>query len=137
MNLKSIALKEFRLKVYVLQDCIYMTVTKETNYSDGDQTDVSQRLEKRRKNESRSVLSNSLRPHRLQSPWNSPGQNTGVGSLSLLQRIFSTQELNQNLLHCKRFLHQLNYQGSSGKRRWCIYKEISFFGGRGDGILPS
>ena len=39
-----------------------MTVTKETNYSDGDQTDVSQRLEKRRKNESRSVLSNSLDP---------------------------------------------------------------------------
>ena len=35
--------------------------------------------------ESRSVLSNSLRPHGLYSPWNSPGQNTGVGSLSLLQ----------------------------------------------------
>ena len=29
--------------------------------------------------ESRSVVSNSLRPHRLHSPWNSPGQNTGVG----------------------------------------------------------
>ena len=35
--------------------------------------------------ESRSVVSNSLRPHGLYSPWNSPGQNTGVGSLSLLQ----------------------------------------------------
>ena len=34
--------------------------------------------------ESRSVMSNSLRPHRLYSSWNSPGQNTGVGSLSLL-----------------------------------------------------
>ena len=30
----------------------------------------------------------SLRPHGLHSPWNSPGQNTGVGSLSLLQGIF-------------------------------------------------
>ena len=30
-------------------------------------------------------MSNSLQPHGLYSPWNSPGQNTGVGSLSLLQ----------------------------------------------------
>ena len=33
------------------------------------------------------------------SPWNSPGQNTGVGSLSLLQGIFPTQGLNSVLLH--------------------------------------
>ena len=45
--------------------------------------------------ESRSVTSDSLRPHGLYSPWNSPGQNTGVGSLSLLQGIFQTQESNQ------------------------------------------
>ena len=32
------------------------------------------------KSESRSVLSGSLRPHGLYSPWNSPGRNTGVGS---------------------------------------------------------
>ena len=42
--------------------------------------------------ESRSVVSDSLRPHGLYTPWNSPGQNTGVGSLSLLQRIFSTSQ---------------------------------------------
>ena len=36
-------------------------------------------------------MSDSLRPHVLYSPWNSPGQNTGVGSLSLLQGIFPTQ----------------------------------------------
>ena len=41
--------------------------------------------------ESRSVVSNCLQPHGLYSPWNSPGQNTGVGSLSLLQGIFSTR----------------------------------------------
>ena len=40
--------------------------------------------------ESRSVVSDSLWPCGLCSPWNSPGQNTGVGSLSLLQGIFST-----------------------------------------------
>ena len=37
---------------------------------------------------SRSVVSNSLQPYGLYSPWNSPGQNTGVDSLSLLQGIF-------------------------------------------------
>ena len=41
-------------------------------------------------NESRSVMSDSLQSHELYSPWNSPGQNTGVGSLSLLQRIFNS-----------------------------------------------
>ena len=48
--------------------------------------------------ETRSVMSNSLRPHELYSPWNSPGQNTGVGSLSPLQRIFPIQGLNPGLL---------------------------------------
>ena len=39
-------------------------------------------------------------------------KNTGVGSLSLLQRIFPTQESNWDLLHCKLILYQLSYQGS-------------------------
>ena len=38
-------------------------------------------------------MSNFLRPHGLYSPWNSLGQNTGMGSLSLLQGIFLAQEL--------------------------------------------
>ena len=38
-------------------------------------------------------MSDSLQPHELYSPWNSLGQNTGVGSLSLLQGIFPTQEI--------------------------------------------
>ena len=42
--------------------------------------------------ESRSVASKSLWPHGLDSPWDSLGQNTGVGSLSFLQEIFPTQE---------------------------------------------
>ena len=50
--------------------------------------------------ESSSVVFDSLGPHGLYSPWNSPGQNTAVGSLSLLQRIFPTQGLNPDLLHC-------------------------------------
>ena len=51
-------------------------------------------------------------PHRLYSPWNSPGQNTRVGSLSLLQGIFPTQGSNWGLLHCRQILYQLSYQGS-------------------------
>ena len=39
-------------------------------------------------------------------------KNTGVGSLSLLQRTFLTQELNLGLLHCRQILYQLSYQGS-------------------------
>ena len=62
--------------------------------------------------ESRSVVSDSLRPHELYSPWNSPVQNTGVGSLSLLQGIFPTQESNRGLPHCRRILYQLSNQGS-------------------------
>ena len=38
-----------------------------------------------KRSESCSVMSDPLRPYGLYSPWNSPGQNTGVGSLSLLQ----------------------------------------------------
>ena len=98
-----------------------------------------------------SVMYDCLWPRGPYSPWNSPGQNTGVGSLipspgdlpnpgikprspamqdslpaepqgkpentgedrlSLLQEIFLTQELNWGLLHCRRILYQLSYQGS-------------------------
>ena len=51
--------------------------------------------------ESRSVISDSLQPHGLHSLWNSSGQNTGVGSLSLLQGICPIQESNWSLLHCR------------------------------------
>ena len=54
--------------------------------------------------ESHSVVSDSLQPHGLCSPWNSPGQNTGVGSLSLLQRIFPTQDRTQVSCIAGRFL---------------------------------
>ena len=49
-------------------------------------------------------------------PSEPPGKpkNTGVGSLSLLQVIFPTQELNWGLLHCRWILYQLSYQGSPG-----------------------
>ena len=47
-------------------------------------------------------------------PTEPPGKpkNTGVGSLSLLQQILPTQGLNRGLLHCKRILYQVSYQGN-------------------------
>ena len=50
--------------------------------------------------ESHSIMSDSLWPHRLYTPWNCPGQNTGVGSLSLFQGIFTTQGSDPGLSHC-------------------------------------
>ena len=61
---------------------------------------------------SHSVMSDSLQPCRLYSPRNSPGQSTAVGSLSLLQRIFLTQESNRGFLHCRQILYQLSYDES-------------------------
>ena len=51
-------------------------------------------------------------PPGMYCAWNSPGKNTGVGSCSLLQVIFPTQGSNWGLLHCRRILYQLSYQGS-------------------------
>ena len=68
--------------------------------------------------ESRLVISDSLRPHGLYSPWNSPGQNTGVGTLSLLQGIFPTQGSNPGLRHCRRILYQLSHKGSPRILEW-------------------
>ena len=56
--------------------------------------------------------SDSLRPHGLYSPWNSPGQGTGVGSLSLLWGS------NPGLLPCRQIPYQLSHQGSPRTLEW-------------------
>ena len=56
--------------------------------------------------ESRSVVSDTLRPHGLNIPWNSPGQNTGVGSLSL-----PNSEI-QGIPHCGQILYRLSHKES-------------------------
>ena len=74
---------------------------------------VYQRLyESEGESESCSVVSDSLQPQGLYSAWNSPGQNTGVGGLFLLQEIFPTQGLNLGLQHCRQILYQMSHQGS-------------------------
>ena len=55
------------------------------------------------------------------SPWNSSGQNIGMGSLSLLQGIFPTQGSNPSLPHCRWILYQLNHKGSPRILEWVVY----------------
>ena len=57
----------------------------------------------------------------MDCPWNSLGQNTGVGSLSLLQGIFPTQESNPGLPHCRKILYQLSHKGSPRILAWVAY----------------
>ena len=64
----------------------------------------------------KSVMSNSLWPYGLYSPWNSLGQNT-----ALLQGIFPTQESNRGFPHCGRILYQLSYKGSPRILEWVAY----------------
>ena len=51
----------------------------------------------------------------------SPGHNTGVGSLSLLQGIFPTQGSNPVLPHCRQILYHLSHQGSPAMLAWVAY----------------
>ena len=71
--------------------------------------------------ESHSAVSKSLQPHGLYSPWNSLGHNTGVGSLSLLQGIFTTQGSNSGLPHCRWILYQLSHKGRPRILEWVAY----------------
>ena len=88
-----------------------------------------------RSSESRSVMSDSLPSRGLYSPWNSPGQNTGVGSLSLLQGIFPTQGSTPGLPHCRQILYQLSHKrsplpisrGSSNQRMKSLKEEFPNF----------
>ena len=64
----------------------------------------------------------TLRPHGLYSPWNSLGQNTEVGSLSLLQEIFPTQGSNPGLPHWRWILYQLSQKGSPNSRYILLYE---------------
>ena len=84
-------------------------------------------ISRQSESESRSVISDSLWPHGLYSPWNSPGQNTGVGSLSLLQEIliFPTQGSNPGLQHCEWILYQLSHRESPRILEWVAHPFFS------------
>ena len=52
------------------------------------------------------------------TPWNFPGQNTGVGGLSLLQGIFPTQDSNPGLPRYSQILYQLSQKGCPRIMEW-------------------
>ena len=58
---------------------------------------------------------------RLLCPWNSPGQNTGVSSCSLLQGIFPTEGSNPGLPRCRQSFYYLSYKGSPRIPEWVAY----------------
>ena len=78
----------------IVQEAVIKTIPKKKkcNKAKWLYEEALQIAKKRRESESEScsVVSDSMRPRGLYSPWNSPDQNTGVGSLSLLQGIFPT-----------------------------------------------
>ena len=51
----------------------------------------------------------------------SPGKNTGVGCLALLQGIIPTQGSNPGLPHCRQILYHLSHQGSPSILEWVAY----------------
>ena len=63
----------------------------------------------------------TLQLHGLYRPWNFPGQNIEIGSLSLLQVIFPTQGLNPGFPNCRRFLYQSSHKGSQRILEWVAY----------------
>ena len=77
-----------------------------------------------------SLWPQGLQPARLLCPWNSPGQNTGMGSCSLFSGIFPTEISNPGLLHCTQILYHLSHQGSPLSIRYTnrvyIYQYINF-----------
>ena len=66
----------------------------------------------KRESENHSVVSDSLRPCGLYCPWSSPGWNTEVGSLSLLQGIFPAHGSDLGLPPCRWILYHLSHKGS-------------------------
>ena len=72
-------------------------------------------------------MSDSLQPHDLYSPWNSLGQNTGVGSLSFLQgsnpgigtEVNPGIQLRSPVL--SQILYQLSHKGSPRILEWVVY----------------
>ena len=70
-------------------------------------------------------MSNSLWPHGLYSSWNSPGQNTGVGSHFLLRGSSQPRDQTQVSL-CRQILYQLSHQGSPTVLCW-FYQISTWF----------
>ena len=92
------------------------------------QTATAKTLRWENERESRSVMSlGSATPWAIHGPWNSPGQNTGRGSLSLLQGIFPTQGSNPGLQHCRQILYRATREAHMRWRDMLINATVVIF----------
>ena len=113
ITVDSVALKTFIIFAYPCScSTIHNSQEKETTWMSISGYMYKHNMVSAYESESRSVVSSSLQPHSLNSSWISLDQTIGVGSPSLLQRIFPTQGLNPGLPHCTQILYKLSYQGS-------------------------
>ena len=87
----------------LLNDCIVLVSDSWNSPIAGDNSSWMNKCD------SWSVVSDSLQ---LCCPWNSPSQNVGAGSCSLLQGIFPVQGSNLGHPHCRQILNQLSHKGS-------------------------
>ena len=120
----------FSLIIYFAHSSVYMSVSISHSFHP-----PFQKQRQRYREETRKVkvkVTQSYPTHcDPYSPWNSPGQNTGVGSLSLLQGIFPTQGSNLGLPHCRQIFYQLSHKGllrvlwTARRSNQSIPKEIS------------
>ena len=107
------------LNLYSLVFFLFLIISQFLGNSESSKTRLDEQAEIVR-SKSCSVVSDSLSGYGLYSSWNSPGQNTGVGSLSLLQGIFPTQGSNPGLPHCRRILCQLSHKESPRILEWVV-----------------
>ena len=123
--MKSLKKKKVRLRnsrKVVARDCSWRIKRKKISWFKKQKIHLSViRWIRSEESESHSVVSDSLQPHELYSPWDSPGQNSEMGSLSLLQGIFPTHGWNPGLPHCSWILYQLSHQGSPRILEWVAY----------------
>ena len=104
--LKDCSISAFSVLLGIPKESLFLLlVTRSSLFSKGE-------------SESCSVGSKSLQPQGLYSPWNPPGQNTGVGSLSLLEGIFLIQGLDPDLPHCRQIIYQLSHKGRPRILEW-------------------
>ena len=106
-------LSYFKSLKMLLLKCCTQCISKFGKLRSGHRTTKGQFSFQSQRSESHSIVSDLLRLHGQNNPWNSLGQRTGVGSLSLLQGIFPTQGPNPGLPHYRWILYQLSHKGRS------------------------
>ena len=100
--------------IFIIYKQLMQLKTRKMNNS------IKQQAEDLNRHFSKALQEDSLPAEPQEKP-----KNTGLGSLSLLQWIFPTQESTQGLLHCRQILYQLSHKGSPRILEWVAYPSSS------------